>query len=69
MNNFYLIILDGVGIGALPDAAEYGDADSNTLKHITQAVDLNLPNLQKLGLGIIDELRGILPVPGPLASV
>jgi len=58
-----------VGIGALPDAAEYGDADSNTLRHIAQVVDLTLPNLQKLGLGIIDELRGIPPVPAPLASV
>ena len=69
MNNFYIIILDGVGIGALPDAAEYGDANSNTLKHISQSVDLKLPNLQKLGLGNIDALNGIPPVANPLASV
>ena len=68
MNNFFLIILDGVGIGALPDAAAYGDAGSNTLKHIAESVELNLPNLQKLGLGNIEGLRGIPPVTIPQAS-
>ncbi len=68
MNNFFLIILDGVGIGELPDAADYGDSGSNTLKHITESVDLELPNLQKLGLGNIEDLKGIPSVPNPLAS-
>ena len=68
MNNFFLIILDGVGIGELPDAADYGDSGSNTLKHISEFEELNLPNLQKLGLGNIQQLKGIPPELKPLAS-
>ena len=68
MHNFYLIILDGVGIGELPDAADYGDAGSNTLKNISELVDLQLPNLQKLGLGNIEEIRGVPAVENPMAS-
>jgi phosphopentomutase len=68
LNNFYLIILDGVGVGELPDAAEYNDTGTNTLKHICQKIDLKLPNLQKLGLGNIDNLAGIPPADKPLAS-
>ena len=57
-----LIVLDGVGIGALPDAAIYGDSDANTLLHIAQREDrLHLPNLQQLGLGNILNLPGIPP--------
>jgi phosphopentomutase len=68
LHNFYLIILDGVGIGELPDAADYGDAGSNTLKNISELVDLQLPNLQKLGLGNIEEIRGVPAVGNPMAS-
>ena len=49
-----LIVLDSVGIGALPDAAEYGDAGANTLVHIQGAVpSMRLPNLNGLGLSRI----------------
>jgi phosphopentomutase len=68
LNNFFLIILDGVGIGELPDAAKYGDLGSNTLKNISLSVELKLPNLQKLGLGNIERLKGIPPIANPLAS-
>lgn len=69
MHNFFLIILDGVGIGELPDADKYGDAGSNTLCNIANAVGgLNLPNLEKLGLGNIQEIRGIKPIKTSLAS-
>ncbi len=68
MNNFFLIILDGVGIGELPDAGDYGDTGSNTLKHISEYADLKLPNLQKLGLGNIEKLKGIPSESKPLAS-
>jgi phosphopentomutase len=68
LNNLFLIILDGVGIGELPDAADYGDSGSNTLKHIAENVGLELPNLQKLGLGNIEEIKGIPPAANPLAS-
>jgi phosphopentomutase len=52
-----LIVLDSVGAGALPDAADYGDAGSNTLSHIAQSAGLRLPNMIKLGLGNIPGLE------------
>ncbi|VGO21703.1 phosphopentomutase [Pontiella sulfatireligans] len=71
-----LIVLDSVGIGAAPDAADYGDAGGATLQHIAESVSgLELPTLQKLGLGNIPTLLpSIPPIPGcpavdkPLAS-
>lgn len=69
MNNFFLIVLDGVGIGELPDASLYGDQGSNTLKNMAEKVGgLKLPNLQKLGLGNIDNIPGVDPTDEPLAS-
>lgn len=56
-------MLDGVGIGALPDASAYGDAGTNTLVNISRAVgNLALPNLQRLGLGNIASINGVLKV-------
>jgi len=55
-----LIVLDSVGVGALPDAPEYGDAGANTLAHVAEAVGgLALPNLEALGLGYVGEFKGI----------
>lgn len=55
-----IIVLDGVGIGAAPDAAAYGDAGSNTLGHIAHAVGgMSLPNLECAGLGKIAPLDGM----------
>ena len=68
MNNFYLIILDGVGCGELPDAELYNDSGTNTLMHIAQKMDLKLPNLQMLGLGNIVNIKGIPPVSNARAS-
>jgi phosphopentomutase len=69
MNNFFLIVLDGVGVGELPDADLYQDSGSNTLKNIANKVGgLNFPNLQKLGLGNIDNILGINPTNNPSAS-
>lgn len=54
------MILDGLGIGELPDAEEYGDKGSNTLKNMADAVGgLNLPNLESMGLGFLGNFRGI----------
>lgn len=56
------IVLDGVGIGALPDAADYGDADAATLPHVAAACGgLSLPFLQQLGLGNLAEIPGVPP--------
>ncbi len=55
-----LIVLDGVGIGAAPDAEEYGDAGSDTLGNVARAVGgLDLPYLDALGLGCCRQLEGI----------
>ncbi len=64
-----IIVLDGVGIGALPDAGKYGDAGANTLRHCAEAVGgLSLPNLERLGLGNLGKFKGIKQVPHSLAS-
>jgi phosphopentomutase len=60
-----VIVLDAVGAGALPDAAEYGDEGSDTLGNVSRAVGgLDLPNLEALGLGNVEELQGCPPQPG-----
>lgn len=65
----FLVVLDSVGIGALPDAPRYGDAGAHTLGHIAAAMQgLHLPQLQRLGLGLIDKLQGVPPCDHPLAS-
>ena len=62
----FLIVLDGVGIGALPDAEEYGDRDADTLRHVAEAVSgLRLPNLERLGLGRVCACRGVRAVSEP----
>src|SRR5438270_1445398 len=58
-NRITLIVLDGAGIGAMPDASEWGDAGSDTFGHICESRHLNLPNLQSLGLGNIRPLDGV----------
>ncbi|MGB9885901.1 MAG: phosphopentomutase [Moorellales bacterium] len=63
-----VIVLDSVGVGALPDADRYGDAEANTLGHVAEAVGgLNLPHLGRLGLGNIVPIRGVRPEPCPRA--
>ena len=55
-----MVVLDGCGVGALPDAAEYGDEGSSTLAHVAEAVGgLELPALARLGLGNVLPLRGV----------
>lgn len=57
-----IIVLDSCGVGALPDAAKYGDVSCNTLGNIAKQLGgLSLPNLQKLGLGNIIPIEGVSP--------
>ena len=64
-----IIVLDGLGAGHAPDAAEFGDEGSNTLGHTANAVGgLKAPNLQALGLGNIGEIEGLAPAESPAAS-
>lgn len=54
-----IVLLDGAGVGALPDAAAYGDAGANTLGHVlSREGPLELPHLRKLGLAEIIQLSG-----------
>ncbi len=63
----HLLILDSVGIGEAPDAADFGDEGAHTLGHIAESAGLSVPNLQALGLGNIAPLKGIDPVGDPKA--
>jgi len=64
-NRITLIVLDGAGIGAMPDAPAWGDAGSDTFGHICESRQLNLPNLQGLGLGNIRPLAGVPAIANP----
>jgi len=64
----FWIVLDSGGIGALPDAAEYGDTGRNTLGHIAESRPLNLPTLLSLGLGDIAPLANLAPARNPRAA-
>ncbi len=56
----FLIVMDSVGIGEAPDAKEFNDSGSNTLGHIAEHRDgLHMPNMAKLGLSNIEEIKGI----------
>ena len=68
MGNFYLVVLDGVGVGHQEDAHEYGDVGSNTLGHVIAETKVELPNMERLGLGNIIPLDTVPPVSNPIAS-
>ena len=63
----HLIVLDSFGIGAMPDAGEYGDGGANTLKSLFNTGKLNIPNLIRLGLGNIDGVDYLPRTDTPLA--
>lgn len=64
----FTIVIDSLGVGAMPDAAEYGDAGTDTLGHISESVDsLVIPNLQKLGMANLHPLKQVEAVAKPLA--
>ena len=62
------VVLDSVGIGELPDAAEYGDVGRNTLGHIAESRALKIPNLLRLGLANIAPLQHLQPAAAPLGA-
>ncbi len=68
MKRVFLIVLDSVGAGALPDAHLFGDAGANTLRSCAGTGALEIPNLLRLGLGNIDGLEFLGPVPSPEAA-
>jgi len=69
MNNFFIIVLDGVGVGELPDASLYSDSGSNTLGNIARELNgLHLPNFQNLGIGNVISIKGLDSIANPKAS-
>jgi phosphopentomutase len=67
-NRIALIVLDGAGIGAMPDAPEWGDAGSDTFGHILESRLVKLPNLQRYGLGNVRPLENVPPLAQPDGS-
>jgi phosphopentomutase len=62
----FVVVMDACGIGALPDAADYGDSNTNTLAHVAEAAGgLDVPTLASLGLGNIAPLAGVPPADHP----
>ena len=66
MKRVFVLVLDSFGIGALPDAASFGDEGAHTLDHLVAAAGgLDVPRLVRLGLGSIEGVRSVPRVPGP----
>jgi phosphopentomutase len=64
-----VIVLDGLGAGNAPDAANFGDEGANTLANTARTVGgLQAPNLHALGLGNVEEIEGVPPAQSPAAS-
>ncbi len=69
LERVFVVVMDSVGCGAMPDAAAFGDAGTDTLGHTAmEAGGLDLPNLTRLGLGNLHEILGVEPQAEPLAS-
>jgi len=67
-NRICLMVLDSAGIGAMPDAEAWGDAGADTIGHILESRKVEIPNLQRLGLGNIRSLSGLPAVDDPIGS-
>ena len=67
-NRIILIVLDGAGIGAMPDAPEWGDAGSDTFGHILESRLVRLPNMQRYGLGNVRPLANVPALEKPDGS-
>lgn len=67
-NRVFLIVMDSVGIGEAPDAADFNDEGAHTLGHIAEHMNgLHMPNMAKLGLGLIEDIKGVEKTEHPLA--
>ena len=69
MSRVIWIVLDSVGMGEAPDAADFDDVGCNTIGHIMEAYpDLKIPNMRKIGYGNIDGMKGVQPVDHPIGA-
>lgn len=67
LNRVIFLVIQGLGVGALPDATEYDDVGAHTLSHLADAVGgLNLPTLESLGLGHVSEIKGLRVMAQPI---
>lgn len=62
-----LVVLDSLGVGAMPDAAEWGDAGADTLGHLAAHTPLDIPHLRAMGLANLHRVPGVPPVDAPTA--
>ena len=68
INRVFVVVVDSLGVGAMPDSPEFGDVGVNTLGHISESVEnFHIPNLQKIGLANIIPLKQVEPVEKPMA--
>ena len=68
INRVFVVVVDSLGVGAMPDSSEFGDVGVNTLGHISESVEnFHIPNLQKIGLANIIPLKQVEPVEKPMA--
>ena len=66
----FVLVIDSLGAGAMPDAAEYGDAGTDTLGHIAASVQsLQIPHLQRLGLANLHPLPQVPPAAVPILTL
>jgi len=66
INRIVLLVVDGLGVGPLPDAGDYGDGQANTLVHVADAVNgVHLPTLEALGLGHVAPIKGVRAMAQP----
>lgn len=66
-NRIFTIVIDSMGVGEMSDSKEYGDVGVDTLGHISQKMDtFHIPNLQKLGIANLHELKQVAPVEQPM---
>ncbi len=67
-NRVFVVVMDSLGVGEMPDSKEYGDVGVNTMEHISESVDhLEMPNLRKLGMANLCTLKQAEPAEEPLA--
>lgn len=63
----FLIVIDSVGVGEMPDAKDYGDEGANTIRNISLATKgIHLPTMESLGYGNLTDIKGVKPIENPL---
>ena len=66
-NRIFVVVLDSLGVGAMPDSLQYGDEGVDTLGHISEKMEkFDIPNLQKLGLANLHQIKGVKPSEHPM---